>query len=246
MNRTLIAAIGLILAFCIGIFFYAEWQKREFDASLPEPPAPTQVQAAETETETEGGHWHGDEWHAEPHTVHAEENNLAVQRPKRLPVKGLKNPTREQLVEANRHYYESQGLKVPPKGYHYIWDGETEEVLRDENGDPLLLNEYEPYMEWSTIQGFAPTREQWERYQQLQFDLSEAEYRQDTNEVQRIRDEMAQIEANAQGELPSISSGLWVVPQGEDPEAFDALMLRKLEEAQQQAYRDMGLEYLLP
>ena len=70
MNRTLIAAIGLILAFCIGIFFYAEWQKQKFDASLPEPPAPTEVQAAETETETEGGHWHGDEWHAEPHEVH--------------------------------------------------------------------------------------------------------------------------------------------------------------------------------
>ena len=67
MNRKLITAICLMLAFCIGIFFYAEWQKRKFDASLPEPPAPTEVQAVETETE--GGHWHGDEWHAEPHTA---------------------------------------------------------------------------------------------------------------------------------------------------------------------------------
>ena len=65
MNRTLIAAIGLMLAFCAGIFFYAEWQKRAFDASLPEPPAPIQVRAAETT----GGHWHGDEWHAEPHNA---------------------------------------------------------------------------------------------------------------------------------------------------------------------------------
>ena len=75
MNRTLIAAIGLMLAFCIGIFFYAEWQKREFDASLPEPPAPTEVQAAETEGgHTEGGHRHGDEWHAEPHEVQEVQN----------------------------------------------------------------------------------------------------------------------------------------------------------------------------
>ena len=65
MNWTLIAAIGIILAFCAGIFFYAEWQKRAFDASLPEPPAPIQVRAAETA----GGHWHGDEWHAEPHNA---------------------------------------------------------------------------------------------------------------------------------------------------------------------------------
>ena len=74
MNRTLIAAICLMLAFCTGIFFYAEWQKQKFDASLPEPPAPVQVQAAETETETDGGHWHGDEWHAEPHEVQNESN----------------------------------------------------------------------------------------------------------------------------------------------------------------------------
>ena len=71
MNKKLIAAIGFMLAFCIGIYFYAEWQKKEFDASLPKPPASTQVQAVET-TEvghTEAGHWHGDEWHAEPHTA---------------------------------------------------------------------------------------------------------------------------------------------------------------------------------
>ena len=58
MNRTLIAPIGFMLAFCAGIFFYAEWQKRVFDASLPVPPAPS----AEEQV---GGHWHGDEWHAD-------------------------------------------------------------------------------------------------------------------------------------------------------------------------------------
>ena len=34
MNRKLIAAICLMLAFCIGIFFYAEWEKARFEASL--------------------------------------------------------------------------------------------------------------------------------------------------------------------------------------------------------------------
>ena len=67
MNRkTMVIAIGILIAFCTGIYFWAEWQKKAFDASLPEPPAP-KVQAAETETE--GGHWHGDEWHAEPHNT---------------------------------------------------------------------------------------------------------------------------------------------------------------------------------
>ena len=64
--KTMAIAIGFIVALCAGIFFYAEWEKARFDASLPEPPAP-EVKAAETE----GGHWHGDEWHAEPHNVNA-------------------------------------------------------------------------------------------------------------------------------------------------------------------------------
>ena len=62
--KTMVIAIGILLGFCAGIHFYVEWQKREFDASLPQPPAP-EVKAAETD----GGHWHGDEWHAEPHNA---------------------------------------------------------------------------------------------------------------------------------------------------------------------------------
>ena len=40
MNRTLVIAIGILIAFCAGIYFWTEWQKQEFDASLPKPPAP--------------------------------------------------------------------------------------------------------------------------------------------------------------------------------------------------------------
>ena len=52
MNRTMVIAIGILIAICTGIYFWAEWQKQEFDASLPQPPT--------------GGHWHDGEWHAEP------------------------------------------------------------------------------------------------------------------------------------------------------------------------------------
>ena len=34
MNRKLIAAIVLILAACLAVYFYAEWEKARFDASL--------------------------------------------------------------------------------------------------------------------------------------------------------------------------------------------------------------------
>ena len=72
MNRTLVIAISILLAFCAGIYFWTEWQKKEFDASLPKPPAVEEQQVADDTVDdvagdTTGGHWHGDEWHAEPH-----------------------------------------------------------------------------------------------------------------------------------------------------------------------------------
>ena len=64
MNRKLIvAAIGFVIAVAIGSHFYVEWQMVKFDASLPTPPTEEQ----QVSDETTGGHWHGDEWHAEPH-----------------------------------------------------------------------------------------------------------------------------------------------------------------------------------
>ena len=68
MNRTLVIAISILLAFCAGIYFWTEWQKKEFDASLPKPPA---VEEQQVTDDTAGGHWHGDEWHAEPHEEQA-------------------------------------------------------------------------------------------------------------------------------------------------------------------------------
>ena len=53
--KMLISGLCILLAVCLAIYFYAEWQKQRFDATLPVPP---------TEEQT-GGHWHGDEWHAD-------------------------------------------------------------------------------------------------------------------------------------------------------------------------------------
>ena len=67
MKRKFIAAIVVIIAVCIGIYFWTEWEKARFDASLPKPPAEEEQVADDVTEDTAGGHWHGDEWHAEPH-----------------------------------------------------------------------------------------------------------------------------------------------------------------------------------
>lgn len=60
MARQLVIASGLLIAFCAGIFFYAEWQKKQFDAALPKPPA--QNPAA-----------HGTKGHVHEHNVHEDD-----------------------------------------------------------------------------------------------------------------------------------------------------------------------------
>ena len=101
MNRTtLIIAIGIIIAVCTGIYFWSEWQKQEFDASLPKPPTDEQQQSAD---DTAGGHWHGDEWHAEPH--------VADEAP---PVQPVTRPVETDEMEAARQRVALKMSLLPP------------------------------------------------------------------------------------------------------------------------------------
>ena len=67
MNRKFIVAIVVIIAAGLGSHFYVKWEMARFDASLPTPPTEEQ----QVSDDTTGGHWHGDEWHAEPHVDEA-------------------------------------------------------------------------------------------------------------------------------------------------------------------------------
>lgn len=92
LNRTLIAAIVLILAFCIGIYFYAEWQKAAFDASLPEPPPATEQAEQSEHGHSHEGHQHG------PAETHQQE------RPPQLEKRGIHNAARgSQSTAASGH-----------------------------------------------------------------------------------------------------------------------------------------------
>lgn len=64
--KTLISAICILLAICLAFYFYTEWEKARFDASLPTPPP-------EPADEQSGGHWHGDEWHGDD--AHAQDDS---------------------------------------------------------------------------------------------------------------------------------------------------------------------------
>ena len=119
MNRKIIiAAIGFVIAVALGLHFYAEWQMAKFDASLPTPPAAEEQQvidetaddtARDTVEDTAGGHWHGDEWHAEPHrdAVLDEGMHFAdLQNPVGAPATGTELPMTFDEILATPKYVE--------------------------------------------------------------------------------------------------------------------------------------------
>ena len=98
MKRKLIAAIVVIISACVAVHFYVQWEKARFDASLPKPPAEEEHVADDVTEDTAGGHWHGDEWHAEPHPAPAAEELLVEVAPRAVP----RLPTLEEVQEELR------------------------------------------------------------------------------------------------------------------------------------------------
>ena len=122
MNRKIIiAAIGFVVAVAIGSHFYVEWQIARFDASLPTPPTGEQQRiddtAEDTVEETTGGHWHGDEWHAEPHPV---PEPAKPPRPFEVFVTAEELPRtstgKEPAQPKRRTLWESIDIDFPPEG----------------------------------------------------------------------------------------------------------------------------------
>lgn len=243
MNRKLIAAIVVIIAACIGLHFYAEWEKARFDASLPQPPVP--VQEAHTDPHT--GHSHGSGEHHAEHAVDpgtaadaqtssaatlSDDEIAEIEKAKtdmeRLNAywESLSDKEKAELYHAN---LKAAGLKPPPPGHYYI---------QRANGEYRLVKRGEPIVSISYVTGFAPTPEQLELYLQLEQELYRAYARNDNAEVNRIHAEIEDLKAQAQGKVP-MAGGIFV---GEiDPEVLRRANQKRLDEA----YRELGLGHMV-
>ena len=129
MKRKLIVAIVVIIAACVAVHFYVQWDMKRFDASLPEVPA---------DEEQSGGHWHGDEWHAEPHPAPAAEEPLVEVAPRVVP----RLPTLEEVQEELRAIV---ARPLPPNAdelmrEHYALAEET--IMLNEKARTLSEDEF--------------------------------------------------------------------------------------------------------
>ena len=183
---------------------------------------------------SQGGHFHADgTWHGTPH-------------PPPPPGEPLQKATQKQPRQPSiteKQFYARLGLEPPPEGFYYRVHADNTPVL-DENGEPRLFSYYEPSYNVFTRIGFAPTREQYERYQQLEQDLKFAQDQGDTTEVARLEVEIERLKADAQGELPDFTSSGVAPTSLFETQAYQAEIRRRDKEMRAQLYREWGLGHL--
>ena len=125
-------------------------------------------------------------------------------------------------------YRENVGGK-PPRGYLKAAEQEFQDRLKSLD---------EPKVHVSRVRGFAPNREQLDRYLELRERFREAHARGNQTEADFFQAEMGRLEVEAEGDVPSVRVS-W---QGEKARSKASQVL---DEAIKQAYRDFGLEHLL-
>ncbi|RKU10369.1 hypothetical protein C6503_19860 [Candidatus Poribacteria bacterium] len=247
----LIAIVG------VGLYLLATQPPPEtvkiYKVVEPEKPTEQPKAQAPVDDTLQGGHVHDDgTWHAEPHETVSDATNpdsSADPFANTIPIYDSATMRRLEIEKRNAFYKERFGLGPPPEGYGYLLiDGN--EVVLNPDGTPVLQQmelpdgtrmEYEIEM----IEGFAPTREQWEHYQQLKQDREVALHRENRAEAARIQTEITQIEETARGLGPFGGSGSWMIPGHLDTPAYQARLSKMEDELRHKALIHMGMEYLI-
>ena len=200
-----------------GIREKSDAQKAQNTAKQPPPGA------------SPNGHWHDGVWHDEAHTKMPND----VRQKGKQPFPSGESFSNSIPLPFGVTYTEL-GLEIPPKGYHYVWEKERVPKL-DENGDPILLKEGEPYIEVLYETGFAPTPEQLRQYMKLKGKYLEARGWGHIAEAKRLETEMEEFKAKAQGTVPGAVMMSNVKDSGYS---------EKRREKRKEAYRKLGLDYL--
>lgn len=132
-----------------------------------------------------------------------------------------------------------------PDGYYYQRNPDGR-LLHNENGYPTLHKIGEPDFKVVKEIGFAPTREEYARYQQVQQEFAEAQVIGNTREVERLQRELQHMRDTFLGEIPTISYSLQTNDRYADIEALHKYAASRARHLRFEAYRKSGFEYLIP
>ena len=146
--------------------------------------------------------------------------------------------TPEQKQHIADQFYVQYGLKPPPPGYDYDWKGVGVPYL-DENGEPVLRRLDEPVIRINMGIGFAPTLEEFKKWEKLFDDQGWAEARGDHAEAARLTAEMEALEASVQRMRPLSVSSVWSTAEAKSKSRQFA------KEKMQAALREHGFAHLI-
>ena len=249
-NRLFIGALAFFVLMVVGGTSYIWHVERQEVEKLTETQARIEVltekqkpptAAAPVGDTSQGGHWHGDEWHAQPHDTPAAagvKNQLNAGAPI---IRPLTRPTFNRTVnwEAYEAWYRKKhGIDPPPldANWRHVWD-EDGNVHRLYDGETTILK-------YETRIGFAPTKAQYERYLQLYEELKSL-----TSEGPRateISQELRELFAKSQGEIPVKFSSVHIAHPTLNREAYEEDAKAARMRAIRRLYREFDLEHLIP
>ena len=163
-------------------------------------------------------------------------NMPAEQEANKFPDWGSLTP--EQRQHIYNQFYTQMGLDPPPPGYEYRWKDRWVPLL-DENGNPVLHKKDEPIIEVHMGIGFAPTLEEFKKYNKLLDDQGWAESRGDVAEVARLEAEITALEASVQRIRPV---NVTTITSNAKAQSKSRSMAK---EAKNAALREHGLAHLI-
>ncbi len=261
-KRLFIVGLAFFVLCVGGSLFYMQHVKRQDTAKLAETQerikqwdAARKTPAPVADT-SQGGHWQGDEWHAGPHdaptAAHARGPVIPTEVEKVGPVfvplpSGIvpdwASMSPDELAAAikaieKRHV-------AAPDGYYYKRKPDGR-LLHDENGYPTLHKIGEPDFKVVKAIGFAPTREEYARYQRVQQEFAEAQTIGNTSEVERLQRELQHMYNTFRGEIPEVSYSFHTTDPHADIEALHKDAALRARHLSFEAYRKAGFEYLIP
>ena len=244
-NRLFIGALAFFILCVVGSLFYQQQVYKETDKALAETeefrqwweerqetaqPAVSEVPKSDTVSEVSRAEDVGisDTVSAPPEDQQGDFPDFWSLSP-------------EEQQQIFDQFYLQHGLKPPPRGYKYVWKDVFVPRL-DEDGNPILLKEGDPWVEIKMGIGFAPTLEEYERYEQLREDYEWADTRGEVAKAERLAAEIEALEASVQRMRPISRISFWSGPSGTEDKARTS---RIANEKYNAALREHGLAHLI-
>ena len=243
-NRLFIGALAFFVLCVVGSLLYQQQVYKETDKALAESEeflrwwAERQENPPSDATETPKSEV------GEPVEIGASRvNDPSVDDAENENAPDFASYSPEELQQIFDQFYLQRGLKPPPKGYDYRWARKNVPLL-DENGNPILHKIGEPIVELEIRVGFAPTREEYERYDRLIIEEARAKKKGQVAKANEIRAEIEQLTADVQRERPFVKQASRLASREEyenDPNKLERVSKETLDAA----LRDYGLEHLI-